>query len=156
MRIAQNTSDPESYTYLIPPSVISDFSQQHNLDVQFESVGLSGKRHPLEVETAIFRVVQESLTNVLLHARATRVDVLLSQRKEMLNVIVEDNGVGFVPENVAKHTHLGLFGMRERVEMLGGKLTIESSIGKGTTKVFAKIMFEILKVLILYGIYFFK
>ncbi len=112
---------------------ISDFGRQHNIDVQFESVGLTGKRQPLEVETALFRVVQESLTNVLLHARATRVDVLLSQRKKTLNVIVEDNGVGFIPENVAEHTHLGLFGMRERVEMLGGKLTIESSIGKGTT-----------------------
>jgi signal transduction histidine kinase len=111
---------------------ISDFGRQHNIDVQFESVGLTGKRHPLEVETALFRVVQESLTNVLLHAQATRVDVLLSQRKTTLNVIVEDNGVGFIPENVAEHTHLGLFGMRERVEMLGGKLTIESSIGKGT------------------------
>jgi signal transduction histidine kinase len=112
---------------------IADFGRQHNIDVQFESVGVFGKRHPLEIETALFRVVQESLTNVLLHARATRVDVLLSQRKKTLNVIVEDNGVGFIPENVAEHTHLGLFGMRERVEMLGGNLVVESTVGKGTT-----------------------
>ncbi len=111
---------------------ISDFGRQHNIDVQFESVVSSGKRHPLEVETALFRIVQESLTNVLLHARATRVDVLLSERKKSLNVMVEDNGVGFVPENVSEQSHLGLFGMRERVEMLGGKFTIESGIGKGT------------------------
>ncbi len=112
---------------------ISDFSRQHNLDVQFETVGISEKRHSLEIETAIFRIVQESLTNVLLHAHASRVDVLLSQRKNILSVIIEDNGVGFIPENVATHTHLGLFGMRERVEMLGGKFSIESNIGKGTT-----------------------
>lgn len=112
---------------------IADFSRQQNLDVQFETVGISGTRHSLEIETAIFRVVQESLTNALLHAHASRVDVLLSQRKTMLYAIIEDNGVGFIPENVAAHSHLGLFGMRERVEMLGGKLTIESSLGKGTT-----------------------
>ena len=112
---------------------ISDFSRQHNLDVQFETVGIAGNRHSLEIETAIFRIVQESLTNVLLHAHASRVDVLLSQRKNILNAIIEDNGVGFIPEDVATHTHLGLFGMRERVEMLGGKFSIESSIGKGTT-----------------------
>ena len=112
---------------------ISDFSRQHNLDVQFETVGFTGKRHSLEIETAIFRIVQESLTNVLLHAHASRADVLLSQRKNMLSVIIEDNGVGFIPENVATHMHLGLFGMRERVEMLGGKFSIESNIGKGTT-----------------------
>lgn len=112
---------------------ITDFSRQHQLDVQFETVGMNDKRLSPEIETAIFRVVQESLTNVLLHAHASRVDVLLSQRKNTLSVVVEDNGVGFIPENVASHAHLGIFGMRERVEMLGGKLTIESSVGKGTT-----------------------
>jgi signal transduction histidine kinase len=112
---------------------ISDFSRQHGIDVQFETVGISSKRHSLEIETAIFRVVQESLTNVLLHAHASRVDVLLSQRKNLLNVIIEDDGVGFIPENVVAHIHLGLFGMRERIEMLGGRFSIESNIGKGTT-----------------------
>ncbi len=112
---------------------ISDFGRQHNIDIQFETVGLTGKRYPLATETAIFRIIQESLTNVILHANATRVDVLLSQRKSLLNLIIEDNGIGFIPESVAEQTRLGLFGMRERVEMLEGKFTIESSLGKGTT-----------------------
>jgi signal transduction histidine kinase len=112
---------------------IADFRNQHNLDVQFETIGLSGNRHRLEVETALFRIVQESLTNVILHARATKVDVLISERKGKLNVMVEDDGVGFALDNVSGQTHLGLFGMRERVEMLGGRLSIESSTGKGTT-----------------------
>lgn len=112
---------------------ITTFGQQHNLDVQFETEGMTGKRHSLEIETAIFRIVQESLTNVLLHAHASRADVLINQRKDVLSVVIEDNGVGFIPENVATHTHLGLFGMRERVEMLGGKFSIESNLGKGTT-----------------------
>jgi signal transduction histidine kinase len=112
---------------------IADFGRQNNLDIQFEAIGGNGKRHSLDIETALFRVIQESLANVLLHANASRVDVLLNQRKDSLNVIVEDNGVGFVPEKVVAQTHLGLFGMRERVEMLGGKFSIESNLGKGTT-----------------------
>lgn len=112
---------------------IADFSRQHSLDVQFETEGLANRRFPLEVETAIFRIVQESLTNVLLHARATRADVLINRRKNLLSVVIEDDGVGFIPETVSASTHLGLFGMRERVEMLGGKFIIESRLGKGTT-----------------------
>ena len=112
---------------------ISEFGHQHTLNVLFETVGLSKKRQTLEIETAIFRIVQESLTNVILHAQATDVDVLLSQRNGKLIAMIEDNGVGFTPDKVAEQSHLGLFGMRERVEMLGGSLTIESSIGKGTT-----------------------
>lgn len=112
---------------------ISDFGQQHNLDIQFETIGLTGKRHPIEIETALFRVVQESLTNVILHARASKVDLLISQRKGKLNVLIEDDGVGFAPDNIVEQTHLGLFGMRERVEMLGGCMVIESTPGKGTT-----------------------
>ena len=61
---------------------ISDFSRQHSLDVQFETVGITGKRHSLEIETAIFRIVQESLTNVLLHAHASRADVLDQPKEE--------------------------------------------------------------------------
>lgn len=112
---------------------IDDFSRQHNLDIQFETVGLSGKRHPIEVETALFRVAQESLANVMLHARASKVDVLLSQRKGKLNLMIEDDGVGFTSDSIVEHTHLGLFGMRERVEMLGGNLVAESTVGRGTT-----------------------
>lgn len=112
---------------------ISDFARQHNLDVQFEVVGIQRKRSSSEVETAIFRIVQESLTNVLQHANATRVDVILNQQNDKLSLMVEDNGIGFIPENVSSDSHLGLFGMRERVEMLGGKFSIESNPGKGTT-----------------------
>jgi signal transduction histidine kinase len=112
---------------------ITEFSRQNNLDVQFETVGISAKRHSPEIETAIFRVVQESLSNVLLHANASRVDVILSERNNSLSVTIEDDGIGFIPENSASQNRLGLFGMRERVEMLGGRISIESGLGKGTT-----------------------
>ena len=94
---------------------------------------MHNKRLPIEVETTLFRVVQESLTNVVLHAQATRVDVLLSKQNRRVVAVVEDNGIGFIPISYGMENHLGLFGMRERVEMLGGKFAIESSPGKGTT-----------------------
>ncbi len=114
---------------------IQEFSRQNNIKIDFECVGARDfdKRLPIEIETALFRIVQESLTNVVLHAQATRVDVLLSLTHDCVGAIVEDNGIGFVPTLAMVEEQLGLFGMRERIEMLGGTLLIESSPRKGTT-----------------------
>jgi signal transduction histidine kinase len=84
------------------------------------------------VETALFRIVQESLTNIALHAQAKRVDVLFNYRDNHIKAIIEDDGIGFIPSIPTVDNQLGLFGMRERVEMLGGKLTVESAPGRGT------------------------
>jgi PAS domain S-box-containing protein len=105
---------------------------QHGLEVQYEVVGLDA-RLPDDVETAVYRVVQEAVTNVIRHAHATRVDVLLERRGSKLIVLVEDNGIGFDPAAAAQSGRLGLFGMRERTEMLGGKLVVESVANAGTT-----------------------
>jgi signal transduction histidine kinase len=110
-----------------------DFSRQYGIEVEFEAVGMQPGRLPVEVETALFRIVQESLTNVVLHARASRVDVLVSQRAGRVVATIEDNGIGFLPSSPPLEDHLGLFGMRERVEMLHGRFTLESSPGRGTT-----------------------
>ena len=112
---------------------ITEFNRQYSLPVDFEAVGMEGRRLPIEIETALFRIIQESLTNVVLHAQATRVDVLLSLHNQHIVAIVEDDGVGFLDTSPGLEDHLGLFGMRERIEMLGGTFTIESSPGKGTT-----------------------
>ncbi len=111
---------------------IQEFSRQNNIKVEFEAVGMNDKRLPIEIETALFRIVQEALTNVALHAQATRVDVLITRTNGRVSAIVEDDGVGFVSASIVTEEQLGLFGMRERVEMLGGTFTIESSPGKGT------------------------
>ena len=68
-----------------------------------------------------------------LHAQANRVDVLINWHDTRVVATIEDDGVGFVLSPSAMESTLGLFGMRERVEMLGGRLTVESSPGKGTT-----------------------
>ena len=112
---------------------VNDFSRQYDIRVEFEAVSMQEQRLSSEVETAIYRIVQESLTNVVLHARATLVDVLISQRNDHVVATIEDNGVGFLPTTPSVEEHLGLFGMRERVEMLNGRFTIESAPGKGTT-----------------------
>lgn len=112
---------------------INDFRRQYDIRVEYEAVGMQEQRLSSEVETAIYRIVQESLTNVVLHARATLVDVLLSQRNDHVVATIEDNGIGFLPTTPTVEGHLGLFGMRERVEMMNGRFTLESSPGKGTT-----------------------
>jgi signal transduction histidine kinase len=111
---------------------LQEFGRQYDIVVDLEAIGMEDKRLREEVETALFRVVQESLTNVALHAQATRVDVLINFRSNHVIAMIEDDGVGFTPASPTVASHLGLFGMRERVEMLGGKLAIESSIGRGT------------------------
>ena len=111
---------------------VQEFSRQYGIVVEFEAIGMQGKRLIEEVETALFRIVQESLTNVALHAQAARVDVLINFRSDRIIAIIEDDGVGFAHASSTVESHLGLFGMRERVEMLGGKLAVDSSPGKGT------------------------
>lgn len=104
---------------------------QHNLNVQFEVIG-NLERLPAEMETAIYRIIQEALTNIVRHARATRADVLLEKKKNSLMVIIEDNGIGFDPKKL-EIKHLGLVGMQERATMLGGSITMESSSEQGST-----------------------
>jgi signal transduction histidine kinase/DNA-binding response OmpR family regulator len=121
---------------------IETFGQQHGITTHFETlVGIDGERLPAPVETALYRIVQEALTNVIRHAQATRVDVLLERRGDRIVTIVEDDGVGFDIEKAMQNSRLGLFGMRERAEMLDGVLTIESAIGMGTT-VFVEIPYD--------------
>ncbi len=104
----------------------------YGLKVSFKAASFQ-KRLPSNVETNLYRIVQEAMTNVVRHARATQVDVVLTVRDDKLVVIVEDNGIGFDPHTVQSDKHLGLFGMRERVDTIGGKIVIESEPGKGTT-----------------------
>jgi PAS domain S-box-containing protein len=112
--------------------LVESVGEKNGLKVSFKSKTLR-ERLPANVETVLYRIVQESLTNVVRHARATRVDVILTVRDDKLVVIIEDDGIGFDPESVSTGEHLGLFGVRERAEMIDGKLVIESTPGKGTT-----------------------
>jgi signal transduction histidine kinase len=93
---------------------------------------LGPERLPPEVETALYRIVQEALTNVMKHARASHVSILLMRKERSAVAVVEDNGVGFVADGDEDGGGLGLIGMRERVALLDGRLEVESS-PRGTT-----------------------
>ena len=91
------------------------------------------ERLPGDVETAIYRIVQETLTNIARHARAKSASILVERRGDVVRAIVEDDGVGFDVDTNHGERHLGLLGMRERAELLGGTLTIESTPEHGTS-----------------------
>jgi PAS domain S-box-containing protein len=82
--------------------------------------------------TTVFRVLQESLTNIARHARATQVEVTLEREGADVVLNVRDNGVGFAPSAPRKAASFGLMGVRERAALLGGDVSIESEAGKGT------------------------
>ena len=92
---------------------------------------LGDARLPSDVETALYRIVQEAFTNVLKHAAASRVSVRLDRRADKVTLVVHDDGRGFDPAT-AREGSLGLVGMRERAALLGGHLTTESSEDAGT------------------------
>ena len=89
-------------------------------------------RLPPEVETALYRIVQEALANIVKHAEATHVSILLTRKEFSVAAVVEDDGKGFDETNTGDDV-LGIVGMRERVGLVGGRLAIESGSGSGTT-----------------------
>ena len=111
----------------------SNLSEQSDLVVDLEA-RLGDRRLPPEAETALYRIVQEGLTNVVKHAAAHRVSITLVRKEAAAVVVIEDDGQGFDPEAVRAGA-LGFTGMRERVELVGGRLTVETSPGAGTTVV---------------------
>ncbi|MDB5312368.1 MAG: sensor protein [Gemmataceae bacterium] len=110
------------------------WAERSAVEVDFHAAGLDGDRLPVPVETALYRVVQEALTNVLKHASARRVSVVLQRSPGHVSAVVEDDGRGFDPESAPAAGHrLGVLGMRERVALVGGSLAVESAPGRGAT-----------------------
>lgn len=112
---------------------VHDYRRRHPLGVDLVVVGIEEQRLPPAVETALYRIVQEGLTNVARHARAQTASVLLERRNGRVRAIIEDDGLGFEPVEMVADGRLGLYGMQERAELLDGTLTIESKKGQGTS-----------------------
>ena len=116
---------------------VEEWSARFRIAADFHSNGLLERRLPPQVEIALYRIVQEALTNVSKHAGARRVSVITEYRQGRLLAVVEDDGRGFNLAEVfgaaAARRRLGLIGMRERARMLGGEVEIESAPGSGTT-----------------------
>ncbi|HET8869220.1 MAG TPA: PAS domain S-box protein [Aquabacterium sp.] len=111
--------------------LVEDFSLRWEIPCELR---VEGEECQLDdsLSTAVFRVVQESLTNVAKHAQANRVDITLHFDSDRVRVTIHDDGQGFDPKQPAQHGHFGLIGMRERVLSLQGSIEVQSAPGQGT------------------------
>lgn len=145
--VASLSRDMHAITMRLRPRALDDFGLPAALeayaDVWSRRSGIIVDLHaspnierlPPAVESAVYRVVQEGLTNVVKHSGATRASVVVERRDGLVVAIVEDNGRGFEVQPGEQHTAsgLGLLGIRERALLLGGTAQIESTVGGGTT-----------------------
>ena len=110
-------------------SYLAEFGKRHGIGIEFRHDGMNERLSPV-IETAVYRIVQEALTNVVKHAQATLASVYIRHDGHLLQVNVKDNGIGFDPATA--HRGLGLIGIRERVTHLHGEVHFDSSPGVGT------------------------
>jgi signal transduction histidine kinase len=111
--------------------LVQAFSEATAIRVDLEAQ-LGDERLPAEVETTLYRIVQEALTNIVKHAEASRVSIVLVRRSGSATVVIEDDGKGFDPAELREES-MGIIGMRERVGLHDGRLTLESTPGSGVT-----------------------
>ena len=113
--------------------LVKDFSRKFNIVVMLEKVRLL-RRLPSDIETVVYRIVQEALTNVAKHAKATEVFITLERVKDRVHVRVMDDGIGFDAATVSKRRarRFGLAGIQERVDLMEGNFQILSRKGRGT------------------------
>ncbi|WP_308636657.1 sensor histidine kinase [Paenibacillus silvisoli] len=114
---------------------IQDYEEKSKIRTMFETVGKE-IRLPSAMEAGIYRLVQEAFSNAFKHADPSFVILEITYQAQMVKIVVKDNGVGFhvdqMESRVKNSTHFGLIGMRERVELLEGRMEIESTVGQGT------------------------
>ncbi len=121
-------------------ALIADWNERYGVAADVQIMGDVEPRLPAELETVLYRVVQEALTNVLKHAQASNVSIVFDRRPDYIRVVIEDDGSGFDADDPggdrdakpAGRRGLGLLGMRERLAMIGGALRVEST-NAGTT-----------------------
>jgi signal transduction histidine kinase len=110
---------------------VREFERRAGIACQIRS-NLDDAQVDPERATAVFRILQEALTNVARHAGATRVEVHISVDEQQLVLEIKDNGRGISEDRIADGRSLGLLGMRERARSLGGDLSIRGGLGLGT------------------------
>lgn len=109
-----------------------EVGRRSGLSIQLQETGLS-RRLPVNIETVLYRIIQEALTNVVRHARAGRVEIKLCREREGVSAEIIDNGVGFKLDGDRQTLGgVGLVGIRERAHLVGGSLEIDSTPGQGT------------------------
>ena len=111
--------------------LVETFREQTGIEVDLEP-RLGEERLPAEVETTLYRITQEALTNVVKHAQARHVSIVLTRRSASVAAVIEDDGRGFGKAETSSNG-LGILGMQERVALVGGRVEVESAPGSGTT-----------------------
>ena len=109
------------------------FTSQTDIEVKFKHYNILDKRFKPEVETAIYRIVQEALTNVARHAKTDVVEVTIKLEGQLIMVEISDQGQGFDLDQVDLSSHMGLNSMRERAYVVGGLMDIQTAPGSGTS-----------------------
>ena len=113
--------------------LVADVRESHPIDLSLDLAGLPAGRLPGEVETAVYRIAQEALANVVKHSGAKTAAVVVRRGAREVTVEVTDDGRGFRPAGPGGAAgHLGLTGMRERAVLLGGRFAVEAAPGRGT------------------------
>ncbi|MFT9849609.1 sensor histidine kinase [Aneurinibacillus sp. REN35] len=115
---------------------LEEFQKRHGVRAKL-SLLTPERRLQNSIEVAVFRLIQESLNNTAKHAKASHVEVRLEFKKNAVNFLVMDDGVGFDQSTKAERPQFGIMGMQERVKLLQGKMKIESEEGKGTKLFFS-------------------
>jgi signal transduction histidine kinase len=114
---------------------INEIVKKHGLGVNFTAVGFEERRFSPYIETNIYRILQEAFLNVMRHSKASLIKVILKYENGKITGIVEDDGTGFdYREN--NNANMGIYGMKERVQLIGGTFNIESEKGNGTMIIF--------------------
>jgi len=141
-QVVETLHDVRRLAVELRPKALDDFGLVPALELLRDTfAGQTGMRVDLEsqirerlatnVETALYRIIQEALTNIVKHAQASAVSIVLARSGGGITAVIEDDGRGFTPDGGGEG--LGLLGMGERLALLGGKLKVESSPGAGTT-----------------------
>ncbi|MHB8159484.1 MAG: sensor histidine kinase [Thermoleophilia bacterium] len=117
-------------------SYAKEYTENTGIPVEMQLLGLSNRLSP-ELETVLYRVIQEALTNVARHSNATSCRVTLRRKEQVVQGVIEDNGQGFDSQTAMlsdeKGRGLGLHGMKERIELVGGSLEFDARPARGTT-----------------------
>jgi two-component system NarL family sensor kinase len=111
---------------------ITKLGNAPTLKVDLEIVGLDA-RLDNQIETVLYRVIQEIVNNIIRHAKASQISMQLIRHETELNIMIEDNGVGFDTGKIDSFEGIGLKGIQTRIEFLSGSVHFDSSVGRGTT-----------------------
>ena len=116
------------------PLFVREWSEHYRIPAEYQCTAFTAGQLSRDAEVAFYRIAQEALNNVVKHAHASRVDIMLEARDGSVNLVIEDDGIGFDPADVSTHAKgIGIVGMQERASLVEASLQVESAPGEGTS-----------------------